>query len=44
MLFSVKRYTERKRQTAEILGWCAIVNVGYEPMIFESIGDIEDGG
>ena len=43
-LFSAKRYAERKRRTGEILERCAAVNVGYEPMVFESTGGIEEGG
>ena len=39
-----KRYAERKRQTREILERCAAVNVGYEPMVFESTGSMEEGG
>ena len=37
-------YAERKRGRTNIGERCASANLGYEPIIFESFGGIEQGG
>ena len=44
VLASAKRNSQYKRNSRGLGDRCAAANIGYEPVVFESLGDLEKGG